>query len=261
MSDDIFSRSINVTMKLIESIGKQDLQAACDKLSSSCRHELEHSRDPISVDEKTENAIQYSQSDSISNDVQSVYDMKYAWHMATGTACELSVYSILLLHVGVGLFKKQYPDFLGNELVYVSILAVIVQFFVIFFSVWRAHHPSVIFDMGKVGLINFCAQDVENSVLDYILFRRTRNSWKRRTLLVSDIYRVDNEVYQTRGKNRVKFYSINISGKFGSQKIVFSNKQKRDECRALFSVAIKKYAKDARMDSNLSVGSSGDSGY
>lgn len=261
MSDDIFNRSVNITMKLIASIGEQDLQAACDKLSSSCRHELEHSREPISVEEKTENTIQYSQSDSISNDVQSVYDMKYAWHMATGTAFELSVYSILLLYVSVGSLKKQYPNFFGNELVYIPILVVIIQFFVIFFSVWRAHYPSVIFDMGKVGLISFCAQDVENSVLDYILFRKTRNSWKRRTLLVSDVYRVDNEVFQTRGKNKVKFYSINISGKFGSQKIVFSNKQKRDECRALFSLAIKKYAKDARMDSNLSVGSSGDSGY
>ena len=261
MSDDIFSRSINITMKLIESIGEKDLQAACDKLSSSCRHEPERNREPISADEEKENAIQHTQSDSISSDVQSVYDMKYAWHIASSTACELSVYSILLLYVGVGLFKKQYPDFLGNELVYVSILAVIIQFFVIFFSVWRAHHPAVIFEMGKIGTLNFCAQDVENSVLDYMLFRKTRNSWKRRTLLVSDIYRVDNEVFQTRGKNKVKFYSINISGKFGSQKIVFSNKQKRDECRALFSVAIKKYAKDARMDSNLSVGSSGDSGY
>ena len=143
-----------------------------------------------------ENAIQHTQSDAISSDVQSVYDMKYAWHIASSTACELSVYSILLLYVGVGLFKKQYPDFLGNELLYVSILAVVIQFFVIFFSVWRAHHPAVIFEMGKIGTLNFCAQDVENSFLDYILFRKTRNSWKRRTLLVSDVYRVDNEVFQ-----------------------------------------------------------------
>lgn len=261
MSNDIFSRSINITMKLIESIGEKDLQAACDKLSYSCRHEPERNREPISADEEKENAIQHTQSDSISSDVQSVYDMKYAWHMASGTAFELSMYSILLLYFGVGLLKKQYPDFIGNELLYISTLAVIVQFFVVFVSVWRAHQPAVIFEIGKAGTVNFCAQDIENSVWDYFFFRKTRNSWKRRTLLLADIYRIDNEVFQTTGKNKVKFYSINISGKFGSQKIVFSNKQKRDECRALFSVAIKKYAKDARMDSNLSVGSSGDSGY
>lgn len=261
MSDDLFNRSINITMKLIDAIGEQGLREACDKLSASCRNEPVHNRDLTSVDEKADNVIQNPQSGRISNDVQSIYDMKYAWHMAISTACELSVYSILLLYVVVGLFKKQYPDFAGNGVIYVSILAVIAQFIVVFFGVWRAHHPAVIFEMGKVGLINFCAQDLENSVSDYILFRKMRNSWKRRTLLLADIYRVDNEVFQTTGKNKVKFYSINVSGKFGSQKIAFSNKQKRDECRALFSMAIKRYAKDARMDSNLSVGSSGDSGY
>ena len=37
MSDDLFNRSINITMKLIDAIGEQGLREACDKLSASCQ--------------------------------------------------------------------------------------------------------------------------------------------------------------------------------------------------------------------------------
>jgi hypothetical protein len=104
--------------------------------------------------------------------------------------------------------------------------------------VWKAHQPAVVFEFDSVGRVSFCAQDMENSILDYLLFRKLRNTWKRRHVLLSDIYRIDNEIFHTGSQKSVKYFSINISGKFGSQKIVFSNKQKRDECRALFLPAI-----------------------
>ena len=260
MSDELFQRSIKITTSLIEQIGEPTLQSACAKLSAQCGGDTSKVTQSANPERDLDTSMQSEEMDDAHAGVQAIYDVNYALDMAWSIALELSFFAAVVFYV-VGIQIKEHFPTLGLELLAIPSLFVLVVFIISFIRVWRVHQPAVIFEFGKSGRVSFCAQDMENSVFDYLFFRKFRNSWQRKTVSISDIYRVDNEMFQVGAKRKIKYFSINVSGKFGSQKIVFSNKQKRDECRALFSVAIKKYAKDARMDSNLSVGSSGDSGY
>jgi len=230
MSDELFQRSIKITTSLIEQIGEQTLQSACAKLSAQCGGDTSKVTQPARPERDLDTSMQSDDMDDAHAGVQAIYDVNYALDMAWSIALELSFFAAVVFYV-VGIQMKEHFPTLGLELLAIPSLFVLVVFIISFIRVWRVHQPAVIF------------------------------AWQRKTVSISDIYRVDNEMFQVGAKRKIKYFSINVSGKFGSQKIVFSNKQKRDECRALFSVAIKKYAKDARMDSNLSVGSSGDSGY
>lgn len=258
MRDELFQRSIKITTSLIEQIGESTLQAACTRLSvQSCAGTKKVTESRVS-DTDLDTSMQSDVQDDVHADMQAIFDVSYALDMAWSIALEVSFFAAVAFFV-VGKQINLYFPSVGLELLLIP--SVLVVFIIAFVRVWRVHQPAVIFEFGKSGRVSFCAQDMENSVFDYLFFRKFRNSWQRKTVSVSDIYRIDNEIFHVGTKHKKKYFSINISGKFGSQKIVFSNKQKRDECRALFSVAIKKYAKDARMDSNLSVGSSGDSGF
>lgn len=260
MSDELFQRSIKITNSLIEQIGEQTLQAACAKLSAQCGGDTSKVTQPANPERDLETSMQSEWMDDTHADVQAIYDVSYALDMAWSIALEVSLLAAIVFYV-VGKQIKMHFPILGIELLAIPSFLILVVFIISFIRVWRVHQPAVIFEFGKSARVSFCAQDMENSVFDYLFFRKFRNSWQRKTVSISDIYRIDNEIFQVGSKRKKKCFSINISGNFGSQKIVFSNKQKRDECRALFSVAIKKYAKNARMDSNLSIGSSGDSGF
>lgn len=257
MTPEKWDQSTKITNSLIERIGLSVLQEACDALLSQSGKGSFGNK--ISNLESAGEFKNHEKNDLIKK-VQVVYDIKYAWHMAMSTAVGLSIYFAILLYVGVKIVSAYAQSFMV-EFVCMSFFAVLLLFLIVFFRVWKAHQPAVVFEFDSVGRVSFCAQDMENSILDYLLFRKLRNTWKRRYVLLSDIYRIDNEIFHTGRQKSVKYFSINISGEFGSQKIVFSNKQKRDECRALFLPAIKNYAKNARMDSNLSMGSTEGDGY
>lgn len=261
MSEGLFEKSIKITTSLMKQIGETTLQSACDKLSSPYGEDTIRSAITTESGAPSQNARSLPEENGGGPaEVQAIYDVNYALKMAWDTSIYLLLVSSICVFFVWHKVSVQYPEW-AYEFSIAITLMLLVAFVISFVRVWQANQPSVIFVFGQSGQVSFCAQDIELSVFDFLLFRRFRNAWRRRVVSFSEIYRVDNEIFQAGGKRRRKYFSINVSGRFGSQKIVFSNKQKRDECRALFSVGIKRYAKDARMDSNLSVGSSGDSGY
>ena len=82
--------------------------------------------------------------------------------------------------------------------------------------------------------LSFSADDLENSLHDMLSLRRFFDHARRIRVAINDIERLDNDTQRIRrGKSNRRQYGLNMSGDFGSYQLMFSHKQKRDECRAL----------------------------
>ena len=124
---------------------------------------------------------------------------------------------------------------------------------------WKVHQPGVVIDLSE-GTLSFAAEDIENTFWEIITLKQFFNHWQRISIPLNEILRIDNDTLKLgKGKNTVKHYGLNISGTFGSQQIVFTKKQKRDECRALLAHVFKKILNgNIKFDFNVNTGLSND---
>ena len=101
--------------------------------------------------------------------------------------------------------------------------------------VWHAQSAGILIDPQRATLA-FSADDLENNLHDIISLRRFFDHAKRLEIAIADIERLDNDNIRTgKGRGRRRQFALNLSGDFGSYQLMFSHKQKRDECRTLIT--------------------------
>lgn len=83
------------------------------------------------------------------------------------------------------------------------------------------------FDNGEM---TFPATDVAHSFLSFIIAKPLIDIFRLRTIHVSEIERMYLNI-ERGNKNRSRSYNLNITGTFGSAKLEFKTRQKRDEVR------------------------------
>ncbi|SFV70674.1 hypothetical protein MNB_SV-3-1246 [hydrothermal vent metagenome] len=128
-------------------------------------------------------------------------------------------------------------------------------------NMWNSYSKGIEVDI-ETKTFSFPKSDVENSMMDIFTLKAFRDMSKRDSLNLMDIEALNNETKRwstkhkdSNGKSVTKKhvqYLLNISGEFGSRQLVFSAKQKRDECRAMLNNAVKKLGtKISSSDMNL----------
>ncbi|MBP64039.1 MAG: hypothetical protein CMJ62_21150 [Planctomycetaceae bacterium] len=106
--------------------------------------------------------------------------------------------------------------------------------------VWQAQSAGIRIDPAS-GALSFSADDLENSLHDILSLRRFFDHAHRIQIAIDDIQRLDNDTQRIgQGRNRGRRYGLNLSGDFGSCQLMFSHKQKRDECRALLVQVVRR---------------------
>lgn len=118
--------------------------------------------------------------------------------------------------------------------------------------VWQAQSAGIRIDPSSATL-SFSADDLENSLNDILSLRRFFDHAQRIQIAVDDIQRLDNDTQRVgQGRSRRRRYGLNLSGDFGSYQLMFSHKQKRDECRALLVQVIRRVkGKAPSLDPNI----------
>lgn len=104
--------------------------------------------------------------------------------------------------------------------------------------IYRANSRYII-DTAK-STFTFPATDIENSILQIIIFAPFWNLFRRKTVTIESIENMYiDTLRQSKEKKKAK-YRLNITGEFGSAQLEFLTKQKRDEVRSALNVAVKK---------------------
>lgn len=85
----------------------------------------------------------------------------------------------------------------------------------------------------------FPASDVENSILAIIVFLPYWNLMRRRKIHLSQIENMYLNIDRGNKKEAGR-YNLNIAGPFGSAKLVFASRQKRDELRNALQASVKR---------------------
>lgn len=118
--------------------------------------------------------------------------------------------------------------------------------------VWQAQSAGIRIDPISATL-SFSADDLENSLHDILSLRRFFDHAQRIQIAIDDIQRLDNDTQRVgQGRSRRRCYGLNLSGDFGSYQLMFSHKQKRDECRALLVQVIRRAKSRApSLDANI----------
>lgn len=87
----------------------------------------------------------------------------------------------------------------------------------------------------------FPASDLENSILQIIIFAPLWNLYRRKTVALTSIQNIYLDTLpNTKKYNGKPRYRINITGDFGSARLDFLSRQKRNEVRSALSLAVKK---------------------
>lgn len=90
------------------------------------------------------------------------------------------------------------------------------------------------------------ASDIENSFLQIIIFAPLWNRYRRKTVALTSIQNIYLDTLpNTKNNNNKPRFRINVTGDFGSARLDFLSKQKRDEVRSALNVAVKKAKKSA----------------
>jgi hypothetical protein len=126
---------------------------------------------------------------------------------------------------------------------YTYVYGVLLLGFII--KVFLVYNHGYVIDLEK-ETFSFPANDVENSIWDIITFKRIRDYAKTKEISlasISDIYidshmSKDYSVFTNVRKNPI--YHLTISGPYGSDSLMFSSRQKRDELRSRLVNAAKK---------------------
>lgn len=148
--------------------------------------------------------------------------------------------------IGPMLIGEQYTfTWMHSVFIFLGILLIL---FIPIKRIWNAYYAGYEIDLDQ-KTFSFPASDIENSIMDIITLKRIRNLMHRDTLNLNEIEALNNETKRWTSKSKDSNgntvtkkhvnYLLNISGEFGSRQFSFSNKQKRDECRAMFNKAIK----------------------
>lgn len=168
---------------------------------------------------------------------RSVYGKAYTvvdiWHAIRATfGCWLALLISLCL-IGTLLILLLLSDFRPALWVGIWCSSSVVAASVFGWRVWQAQSAGIRIDPSSATL-SFSADDLENSLNDILSLRRFFDHAQRIQIAVDDIQRLDNDTQRVgQGRSRRRRYGLNLSGDFGSYQLMFSHKQKRDECRAL----------------------------
>lgn len=168
------------------------------------------------------------------------YQVVDIWHaiMTTGK-CWLGLAAAVALATGVILLLlagDQLPSSWPVFLLFASLLLATP----FAFKVWHAQSPGIQIDPQQATL-SFSADDLENSLHDILSLRRFFDHARRISIALHDIERLDNDTSSTgRGQLRRRRFALNLSGDFGSYQLMFSHKQKRDECRTLINQSMQR---------------------
>lgn len=181
------------------------------------------------------------------------YQVVDIWHAVTttskcwvGLAAGIAIGGGLILVLLLG--EKLPPSWPGFWVMFCLLLAAPFGL-----KVWRSQSAGILLD-PKRGTLSFSADDLENSLHDILSFRRFFDHARRIDVALHDIERLDNDTFRSgRGPFRKRRFGLNLSGDFGSYQLMFSHKQKRDECRALLTQVLRRTKGIApSRDSNIS---------
>lgn len=163
------------------------------------------------------------------------YQVVDIWHaiMTTGK-CWLSLAAAVAISAGMVLLLLAGERLPSSWPVFLLIASFLVATpFAL--KVWYAQSPGIQIDPQQATL-SFSADDLENSLHDVLSLRRFFDHAQRISIALHDIERLDNDTFSTgRGQLRRRRFALNLSGDFGSYQLMFSHKQKRDECRTLIN--------------------------
>lgn len=106
--------------------------------------------------------------------------------------------------------------------------------------VWRSQSEGILLDLHQ-GTLSFSADDLENSLSDILSQKRFFDHGRRISIALCDIESLDNDTFSSgHGNLRRRRFALNLSGDFGSCQLMFSHKQKRDECRTRLIQALRR---------------------
>lgn len=161
------------------------------------------------------------------------YTVVDIWHAIRITAgCWLSMLFSLMLLGGL-LIWLLLSDFRPDIWIALCLSGSLLAASLFAWRVWQAQSAGICIDPASTTL-SFSADDLENSLHDILSLRRFFDHARRIRVAINDIERLDNDTRRIRqGRNSRRQYGLNLSGDFGSYQLMFSHKQKRDECRAL----------------------------
>lgn len=181
------------------------------------------------------------------------YQVVDIWHAVTTTGkCWLGLTAAIAVGGGLLLallFGEQLPSsWPGFWFMLCLLLATPFSL-----RVWRSQSTGILLDPQQ-GTISFSADDLENSLHDILSLRRFFDHARRINIALHDIERLDNDTFSSgQGQFRKRRFALNLSGDFGSYQLMFSHKQKRDECRTLLTQVLRGTKGTApSRDSNIS---------
>ena len=186
----------------------------------------------------------------VSQNTQQIFVIRDVWYaLYTAMRIAITVTIVLWIFFVAISFQFKLP---GQQIALLIILMIGLKSG---WKTWKVHQPGVIINLSE-GTLSFAAEDIENTFWEIITFKQFFNHWQRMSVSLQEILRIDNDTIKMgKGKNMVKYYGLNVSGTFGSQQIVFTKKQKRDECRAQLAHVLNKILnKKVKFDFNLNTG-------
>lgn len=133
--------------------------------------------------------------------------------------------------------------FKANEIIvillfsFISIL-LIIQAVLIYFK-------NSTYKIDENGFVTFPRSDIENSILQIIIFAKYWNLMRSRTVHISEV----GNIYINNESSKI---NLDVSGTFGSARFEFSTKQKRNEVRNMLSSA-KSNRYNINIDNNTNI--------
>ena len=168
------------------------------------------------------------------------YDIRDTW-MALRIAAKTFIISILIVWAIPFLVVSAASE---EELQYFSydgaILIKVLQSLtvILLMQSFRIYAVNSKYSIDMVsGKVRMPSTDLENSLLDIVLFKPYWNLMRSTQINASDIENIyldtkrwSTKTKSTKWKKHVR-YNINLAGRFGSANLQFINRQKRDEVR------------------------------
>jgi hypothetical protein len=163
------------------------------------------------------------------------YTVVDIWHaLLTTGKCWLGLCAALSIIGGILLFLLA-GDFLSGQWFFAWLFLSVLLSVPFGLNVWRAQAAGICID-PRSATLSFSADDLENSLHDILTLRRFFDHARRMSVSIADIDRLDNDTFSDgQGARRRKRFALNLTGNFGSCQLMFSHKQKRDECRTLLT--------------------------
>jgi len=121
-----------------------------------------------------------------------------------------------------------------------SVIKSIFYFNIVLMGVHYFKNSSYTINM-KNGEITIPRSDVENSLLGIITFSPYWNLLRNKTIDVNDVEGLYLDTNRNGESQAIGNFNIVMVGKFGSAKLEFYDRQKRDEVRNAITQAIKKF--------------------